>query len=615
FNKERIDYILNDSGAKLLITANEIASYVFNFHHSSFSVHHSGQLAYIIYTSGSTGKPKGVMVEHRNVVRLVKNTNFIEFRENERLLQTGALEFDASTFEIWGSLLNGMTLCICGKDEILNPGKLKENITKYNISTMWLTSPLFNQLSGVDVEMFAGLKNLLVGGDVLSPFHINRVRERFPYLNIINGYGPTENTTFSTTFKIDKEYSQGIPIGKPIAHSTAYVVDKAGHPVPVGVSGELLVGGDGVSRGYLNNPELTADKFIFFPNFLTSSLPNFPLYRTGDLARWLEDGNIEFLGRIDQQVKIRGYRIELEEIAVQLRHHPGIKESVVVDNMDESGDKYLCAYIVPMGEPAIPDLREYLAKMLPDYMVPTYFVYLDKIPLTANGKIDHRALPKTGVKELKEYIMPRNNTEVKMVKLWSEVLAIEKESISVHSNFFELGGHSLKAMILLAQIYKEFALKISLTQFFQMPVVCELSQYIVKKHISAKNNYAMIEPVEKKEFYVLSSAQRRLFALQQVVSLGTVYNIPQVIPLNIPVDIEKLTETFKKLIRRHESLRTSFLLIDEEPRQKVHEEVEFAIAYYDLSAFENIEKIVQNFIKPFDLSRAPLLRVGLIDTG
>ncbi|HLP57773.1 MAG TPA: amino acid adenylation domain-containing protein, partial [Candidatus Deferrimicrobium sp.] len=328
YPQERIDYMLKDSGAKLLLTANEIASDVFNSHHSSSIVHHSGQLAYIIYTSGSTGKPKGVMVEHRNVVRLVKNTHFVEFRENERLLQTGALEFDASTFEIWGSLLNGMSLCISAKDEILNPGKLKENIIKYNISTMWLTSPLFNQLSGMELEIFKGLKNLLVGGDVLSPLHINRVRERFPHLNIINGYGPTENTTFSTTFKIDKEYSQRIPIGKPIAHSTAYVVDKAGHSVPVGVSGELLAGGDGVSRGYLNNPELTAEKFI---NFHHSKL-----YRTGDLARWMADGNIEFIGRIDQQVKIRGFRIELEEIESELSKHDRVKEVVVIDRKEEN---------------------------------------------------------------------------------------------------------------------------------------------------------------------------------------------------------------------------------------------------------------------------------------
>ncbi|HLP60743.1 MAG TPA: amino acid adenylation domain-containing protein, partial [Candidatus Deferrimicrobium sp.] len=474
YPKERIDYMLKDSGAQILLTANEIASYVFNFHHSAFSVHHSGQLAYIIYTSGSTGKPKGVMVEHRNVVRLVKNTNFVEFRENERLLQTGALEFDASTFEIWGSLLNGMSLGICRKDEILNPGKLKENITKYNISTMWLTSPLFNQLSGVDIEMFAGLKNLLVGGDVLSPYHINRVRERFPYLNIINGYGPTENTTFSTTFKIDKEYSQGIPIGKPIANSTAYVVDKSTHLVPVGVCGELLVGGDGVSRGYLNNPGLTAERFL---NFQHSKL-----YRTCDLARWLEDGNIEFLGRIDQQVKIRGFRIELAEIEAELLKHNLVKETVVIDREDDAGEKYLCSYIVPEEEFELPVLKEFLIERLPNYMVPSYFMRLENIPLNPNGKVDRKALPEPVDKTGGDYDAPENEIEEKMAIIWSEVLGIEKSKLSVKANFFDLGGHSLKIMIMIAKIHKVLNVKLELVQIYKTPTIRGIASLIETIH-------------------------------------------------------------------------------------------------------------------------------------
>ncbi|MCP5055051.1 MAG: AMP-binding protein, partial [bacterium] len=215
----------------------------------------------IIYTSGSTGTPKGVMVEHRNVVRLVKNTNTITFSEGDRLLQTGALEFDASTFEIWGSLLNGLGLYLAGKETILSPESLKETIQKNHIGIMWMTVAMFNQLLQEDIGIFGGLGTLLVGGDVLSPPHINRLREKYPRLNIINGYGPTENTTFSTTFLIGKEYSGPIPIGHPVSNSTAYIVDKYNHPVPIGVVGELIVGGDGVARGYMNNPELTAKRF------------------------------------------------------------------------------------------------------------------------------------------------------------------------------------------------------------------------------------------------------------------------------------------------------------------------------------------------------------------
>ncbi|UCH97861.1 MAG: AMP-binding protein, partial [Candidatus Aminicenantes bacterium] len=261
YPEERKQYMLKDSGAKILLTKQEIATAFSRLHLPPAP---ATSLAYILYTSGSTGRPKGVMVEHRNVVRLVKNTNYIEFKQGNRILQTGALEFDASTFETWGSLLNGLTLYLLRKEEILSVETLKTAVTKFNITSLWMTSPWFNQVSMADLEVFAGLKNLLVGGDALSPYHISRVREKYPGLNIINGYGPTENTTFSTFFRVDKDYNrQGetIPIGRPIANSTVYIVDKYNNLQTVNVPGELWVGGDGVARGYLNNPELTNSKF------------------------------------------------------------------------------------------------------------------------------------------------------------------------------------------------------------------------------------------------------------------------------------------------------------------------------------------------------------------
>ncbi|MCP4155441.1 MAG: amino acid adenylation domain-containing protein, partial [bacterium] len=278
----------------------------------------ANNLAYIIYTSGSSGKPKGVMVEHRNVVRLVKNTNILDFREGDRILQTGALEFDASTFEIWGALLNGLELHLAPKETILTPEKLKKIIRNHKISTLWMTAPLFNRMVEADIEIFQTPANLLAGGDVLSTVHIGHVKRRYPDLNIINGYGPTENTTFSTTFHIKKEYKKNIPIGKPIANSTAYIMDKFENLVPIGINGELVVGGDGVARGYLNNPELTAEKFIDYPKANRGHHESRPhqsqspirIYKTGDLAKWMPDGNIQFSGRIDDQVKVRGFRIE-----------------------------------------------------------------------------------------------------------------------------------------------------------------------------------------------------------------------------------------------------------------------------------------------------------------
>ncbi|MCU0290323.1 MAG: AMP-binding protein, partial [Acidobacteria bacterium] len=271
FPQERIDFMIKDSGAKLMAVANELEgeqvlleSIIYDLNHLKrhprHGLHHSN-LAYVIYTSGSTGRPKGVMVEHQNVIRLIKNTNYIKFNNGDKILQTGALSFDASTFEIWGSLLNGLQLLLVPKDLLLNPDMLKKSLRKFDISTIWMTSPLFNQMVEADLDIFTGLKNLIVGGDVLSTFHINQVRKKNTVLNIINGYGPTENTTFSTTYPIENLFNEKIPIGKPITNSTAYIVDKFGNLQPTAIAGEIWVGGCGVARGYLNNPELTWKKF------------------------------------------------------------------------------------------------------------------------------------------------------------------------------------------------------------------------------------------------------------------------------------------------------------------------------------------------------------------
>ncbi|MCP5046459.1 MAG: amino acid adenylation domain-containing protein, partial [bacterium] len=346
--EERIDYMLKDSGAKVTLgTGNVSNSGSFysplerggspKARRGALSTEQRGtspnSLAYIIYTSGSTGNPKGTMVEHRNIIRLVCNTNYVAFKPGDKILQTGALSFDASTFEIWGSLLNGMVLYLMSKERVISPRWLKWGTINLGITTMWMTAPLFNQMLDEDIGIFSGLRNLLVGGDVLSPVHINRLRDQYPQLNIINGYGPTENTTFSTTHLIKQDYNSQIPIGKPIANSTVYILDKNNRPQPIGVVGELCVGGDGVSRGYLNNPELTANKFDHdFKDWKddqdlkkekketsTSSAVKIKLYKTGDLARWLPDGIIEFLGRADTQVKVRGFRVELEEIENRLK--------------------------------------------------------------------------------------------------------------------------------------------------------------------------------------------------------------------------------------------------------------------------------------------------------
>ncbi|MCX6581121.1 MAG: amino acid adenylation domain-containing protein [Candidatus Aminicenantes bacterium] len=649
YPQERIDYMLKDSGAKLLAVANElegkkvrrwegekvvleeisILSYPLTFLPSYLL--NSSNLAYVIYTSGSTGRPKGVMVEHRNVVRLVINPNYISFESPDRILQSGALEFDASTFEIWGALLNSLTLYVAAKEELLDPGRLKKAIRNYGISIMWMTSPLFNQMLQTDIEIFMGLNKLLVGGDVLSPVHIEQLRNRYPRLSVIDGYGPTENTTFSTTYLIDREHMDNIPIGKPISNSNAYIVDKYNNLQPSGVPGELYVGGDGVARGYLNRPELTAEKFIDF-HHSSFIIHHSNFYRTGDLARRLPDGNIEFLGRRDFQVKIRGFRIELEEIENLLLRHESIKGAAVMVNGEGGAEKrYLIAYIVLKKEIEISILREYLKGKLPDYMTPSCFIKLEKMPLNPNGKIDRGSLPKPGLKVGEGYTAPGDEIETKLVNLWADILGRDplhasqlQTSIGIHDNFFELGGHSLKATAMMSKIHKELEVKVELMDIFRTPTIRDIARLIRGLR---KEAFQAIEPVEKKEYYPLSSAQKRLYFIQQLDLNSAGYNIPMVLPLGQGIKKDKLESTLKQLIARHESLRTSFEMLNEEVVQRIHESVEFEVEYYDLAAKNAKDReekiklpqldhdssfIIQHFIHPFDLSRAPLIRSGLI---
>ncbi len=649
---ERKKYMLADSSARVLVSELSELSELskgtevvkpseLRVEHPTHLTHptHPTHLCYVIYTSGSTGRPKGVMVENWNVVRLVKNTNYIRFQEKDRILQAGALAFDASTFEIWGALLNGLTLYFAGKDQILAPQKLKSTIKRYEISTMWMTSSLFNHMVNEDIEIFQTLRNLLVGGDVLSPRRINQVKWNFPHLTIINGYGPTENTTFSTTYRIDKEYDQGIPIGKPIANSTAYILDKAGYPVPIGVYGELVVGGDGVSRGYLNNPELTAEKFDHdlrdFQDYQDEkkkktskrvyrsyrSYISKKTYKTGDLARWLPDGNIEFSGRMDRQVKIRGFRIELGEIESHLEKLDEVRESVAAVKEDKNGDKYLCAYVVTNEDIEVIEMKRHLAKELPDYSIPSYFVKLEYLPLTANGKVDMKALPDPAVgMSSAVYIAPRDKIEKKLAEIWSEILGFGDKSpisIGIDDNFFELGGHSLKATILAAKIHKTFDIKIPLVEIFKTSTIKGLAAYIKD---SEKDIYEAIQPTEKKEYYPQSSAQKRLFFLDKFENIDTSYNIPMTLEFNEKPDLETYRQIFSSLIAHHETLRTSFHLINNEPVQWVHkaEDVSFAIEYYEAGAHGaeriNVETVIQNFLRPFDLAKPPLLRLGILET-
>lgn len=474
----------------------------------------SANLAYVMYTSGSTGRPKGVSVTHRNVVRLVKATNYAQLTADEIFLQFAPVSFDAATLEIWGALLNGGRLVIFPA-QLPSLEMLGEIIERYQITTLWLTAGLFHQMVDHHLDKLRGVRQLLAGGDVLSPPHVRRVLQELPGCRLINGYGPTENTTFTTCYPIQpgEPIETSVPIGRPIANSQVYILDEFLQPVPVGVPGELYAGGDGVAQGYLNRPELTAERFIANPFMAISrgaeeqpfqEAPNRSrgegappllrppapplLYKTGDLARYRPDGNIEFLGRIDHQVKIRGFRIELGEIETVLGQHPAIKNCVVVALAGQAAtDKRLVAYLIlNKGQPAtINDLRIFLEERLPDYMVPAAFVPLESFPLDPNGKVNRRALPpptSTGLELGVDFVAPEGPIEQMLAEIWQEVLGVER--VGLNDSFFHLGGHSLLAARVISRLRQEYDLEIPLRRLFELPTIAQLAPIIEEMVLS-----------------------------------------------------------------------------------------------------------------------------------
>ncbi|HEV2395159.1 MAG TPA: amino acid adenylation domain-containing protein [Verrucomicrobiae bacterium] len=457
-------------------------------------------LAYIMYTSGSTGRPKGVAVPHRAINRLVLNTNFIQIDATDRIAQVSNMSFDAATFEIWGALLNGGQLIGITRDVALFPAAFSRELSQQGITAMFLTSALFNQLAAEVPRAFAGLRTLIAGGDALDPKWVRVVLKQGPPARLVNGYGPTENTTFTCCHLIEAldEEALNVPIGRPIANTQVYILDPHLNPAPIGAPGELYAGGDGLARGYWNQPELTAEKFI--PNPFDPSGAS-RLYRTGDLARYRPDGTIEFMGRIDQQVKIRGFRVEPGEIETVLNQHPRVRECVVVVRGEGAAAKRLIAYLVPSGEP-VPNasqLRAFVQEKLPDYMVPSAFIPLETLPLTPNGKVDRKALPALNQErpELeRQYVAPRDEVERQLAAIWERALGMRP--IGIQDKFFDLGGHSLLAVRVIAQIEKNLGKKLRLATIFQAPTIEQLAaivrEEIKESTIAASTSLVEIQP-------------------------------------------------------------------------------------------------------------------------
>ncbi|MCP5052791.1 MAG: amino acid adenylation domain-containing protein, partial [bacterium] len=635
---ERVDFMLRDSGAKVLVSTEEvkceIATVLVNpmeplpnstYHDQrlTFPASKPSDLAYVIYTSGTTGKPKGVLVEHRNVVRLMVNDKFqFDFSSEDIWTLFHSYCFDFSVWEMYGALLYGGKLVIIPGEVARDTRKFLEVLKSESVTVLNQTPLAFYNLAELESREPGSRLNLryvIFGGDALKPARLKEWKAAYPHTRLINMYGITE-TTVHVTFKEikDDDISGKISnIGQPIPTLSTYSLSPYLTLHPIGVPGECCVGGDGVARGYLNRPGLTAERFIENPY-----KPGETLYRSGDLVKVSSNGEMEHLGRIDHQVKIRGFRIELGEIENRLLELESISKAAVIDQTGPNGEKYLCAYIIPVqgdvvpvrGELQVSQIKTALSGKLPDYMVPSYFVELETIPLTPNGKIDRKALTKldTGFDTGEEYIAPRDRLESELVEIWREVLGLEDGQVGMTANFFESGGHSLNAITLVSLIHKTFKVKIPLAEVFTNPGIGELAQ-VIKGLAEDEDKYASIEPSEEREYYPLSSAQERLYILRQMDPQSTAYNMPHVIPLSQDHDVEKIETVFVQLIRRHDSLRTSFRMIHETPVQQVHDadSVEFNVGL----VMEGVHNQSVSFVRPFDLSRAPLLRAALAGGG
>lgn len=436
---------------------------------------HPEQPAYLMYTSGSTGQPKGVVIPHRGIMRLVLEVDYIAVDARHSILQLSSLAFDAATLEIWGALLNGAR-CVLLAEPILSPQGIAAAIRRHKITHLVLTTALFNMVAEELPTALDGVQQLVIGGEIISPEHVERVSRVLPNLQMINAYGPTEATTIACTYAIpplDAQRSHDIPIGRPISNTAIYILDPRGQPAPVGVPGTLYIGGAGLAIGYYRQPALTASQFVPDP-FGTS--PGARLYHTGDMARWRADGMVEFLGRRDQQVKIRGFRIETSEIEAALRQHPDVRSCVVIAHDDASGGKILSAYVVLSSPTATTPalLREMLRGCLPSYMLPAHIVALAALPLTSNGKVDRRVLPPPDTNAMQHNNEPpRNALERDIAAIWGQIM--QRSEFGVHDNFFALGGHSILMIQVITRMRQTLQPALPLTALFDAPTIAELA--------------------------------------------------------------------------------------------------------------------------------------------
>ncbi|MCZ8026906.1 MAG: amino acid adenylation domain-containing protein, partial [Microcystis sp. M53603_WE2] len=644
YPKERIEYILSHSDAKFLITSSQILESFPNHRaqvicldtdksdiaqenqNNPKSQVGAEHLCYVIFTSGSTGKPKGVQICHQSLV------NFIHSMKSEPgltaqdcLVAVTTISFDIHTLEIYLPLVVGAKL-ILASSQIASDGLgLAELIATHQATVMQATPATWRILLSPDWQGNPKLK-AICGGEALPRELADSLLAKVG--SLWNIYGPTETTVWSTTYEVKRDrpnprLDTPEPIGRPIANTQVYILDSSLQPVPIGVPGELYIGGDGVARGYFQQPDLTAERFLSNP-----FLPNSPLYKTGDLARYLSDGNIEYLGRIDNQVKIRGFRIELGEIETVLSQHTAVKTAVVIAREDETNQKRLVAYIIPKIEIIstpkeqnslnVTELRQFLKAKLPEYMIPSAFVILESLPLTPNGKTDYRALPAPEFQSQEQYIAPRNPIEEILVTIWSEVLKVKQ--VSINHNFFELGGHSLLATQLISRIRTNFSIEIPLRSLFTAPTIEELSQQIQQlQQQDLTLSAPPILPRGEQSELLLSYAQTRLWFLDQLEPNSAFYNIPVALRLQGHLNQSALTQSLEEIIQRHEALRTNFITVNGQPNQVIQTVTNWAVSVIDLQHLSPKEQeiaakklVKEQAFKTFDLGKEALVRATLI---
>ncbi|MFJ5848183.1 amino acid adenylation domain-containing protein [Streptomyces sp. NPDC092903] len=570
---------------------------------------HPDQWLYVMFTSGSTGVPKGVAVTHRNVADLAAQTMYAN-GGHTRVLFHSPHTFDASTHEIWVPWLNGGAVVVAPPG-YLDPGTLGGLLTERGITSLWLTAGLFRVMAEEVPEAFAGVREVWAGGDVVPPEAVRRVMDRCPEVTVVNGYGPTETTTFATTHRIHRplDYAGAIPIGEPLDNHRAYVVDEGLGLVPPGTPGELYIAGAGLARGYLGRPGMTAERFVADP----FGAPGTRMYRTGDLVRWNAEGSLEYLGRADQQVKLRGFRIELGEIETALAAHASVGQATVVVREDRPGDKRLAAYLVATEGARIDvaELRAHVTAALPEYMVPAAFVVLDEIPLTTNGKVDRRALPAPQVAHAANGRAPRTPQEEVLCGLFAAVLGLP--SVTIDDHFFHRGGHSVLGTRLISRIRRAFGVQLGVKDLFRNPTVLALSECVTES--SGELPRPALMPEERPERVPLSSAQQRLWFLDQMEGPSATYNIPLALRLKGPLDHRSLRLALTDLTTRHEGLRTVFPTHEGTPHQHVLPPADMELPLINTTEEELTARLAVLSAATFDLAVQPPIRSHLVSLG